>query len=225
MVTAEAEAAMHKFLGFVRTTLVGGLLYLVPIVVLLAILGKAIAIAHGISPPILKLLDAAHLGRILTPQVVAILLLVLFCFAAGLFARTVLAKRIGRTLETKVLANLPGYELIKSLSENIAGVDTSGARDPVVVRIEDAWQIAFVVDRLDDGHLAVYVPGVPSIRSGSLYYVTPERVQPLTIPVTSVVQALRRMGMDSNELLHGRVGSMNSGGATTSESSHQALVR
>ena len=197
---------MHKSLGFVRTTLVGGLLYLVPIVVLLAILGKAVALAHGISPPILKLLDAIGLGRILSPQVVAILLLVLFCFAAGLFARTVVAKRIGRALETKVLANLPGYELIKSIGENIAGVDTSGARDPVVVRIEDAWQIAFVVDRLNDGHLAVYVPGVPNSRSGSLYFIAPDRVKPLTIPLRSVLLTLRRMGMNSNELLRGRIG-------------------
>jgi uncharacterized membrane protein len=130
---------------------------------------------------------------------------VLFCFAAGLFARTAVAKRFGRALETKVLANLPGYELMKSIGESIAGVDTSGARDPVVVRIEDAWQIAFIVDRLEDGHLAVYVPGVPQCRSGSLYFVTPERVKPLKIPLKSVLQTLRRMGMDSNALLHGRV--------------------
>src|SRR5687767_9667629 len=113
-VSPPVEAAMPRTLGFVRTTLVGGLLYLVPIVVLLAVLGKAIGIAHQVSPPVVKLIEAVHLGEILTPQVVAILLLVLFCFAAGLFARTAFAKRIGRALETRVLANLPGYELIKS---------------------------------------------------------------------------------------------------------------
>ncbi len=197
---------MPKTLGFIRTTLVGGILYLVPIVVLLAILGKAIGLAHHVSPPLLKLLDAAHLGRVLTPEIVAILLLVLFCFAAGLFARTAFAKRIGRTLETRLLANLPGYEFIKGLSDSIAGVDASGTRDPVMARIEDAWQIGFIVDRLDDGHLAVYVPGVPQSRSGSLYFMTPDRVQPLAIPLISVLKTLRRMGMDSNELLHGRVG-------------------
>lgn len=197
---------MHQYLGFVRTTLVGGLLYLVPIVVLLAILGKAVQIAHQFSPPVLKAVEAAHLGGILTPQVIAVLLLVLFCFAAGLFSRTVVAKRFSRGLESKVLANLPGYQFIKSVSESLAGVDTSGVHDPVMARIEDAWQIAFIVDRLDDGHLAVYVPGVPECRSGSLYFMTAERVKPLTIPLKSALQTLRHMGVGSNELLHGGIG-------------------
>ncbi|HWM28617.1 MAG TPA: DUF502 domain-containing protein [Woeseiaceae bacterium] len=196
---------MSKLLGFVRTTLVGGLLYLVPIIVLLAILGKAVQIAHGISPPVLELVRTANLGGILTPQVVAILLLVLFCFAAGLFASTAVAKRIRQVLEAKVLSNLPGYEFIKGVSESLAGVDTSGVRDAVMVRIEDAWQIAFVVDHLDDGHLAVYVPGVPDSRSGSLYFMTAERVKPLKIPMTAALQTLRRMGVGSKELLRGGI--------------------
>lgn len=197
---------MSRLLGFVRTTLVGGLLYLVPIIVLLAILGKAVQVAHRISPPVLELVRSAHLGGILTPQVVAVLLLVLFCFASGLFARTAAAKRMRQVLETKVLVNLPGYEFIKGVSESLAGVDTSGVRDPVLVRIEDAWQIAVVVDRLDDGHLAVYVPGVPDGRSGSLYFMTAERVQPLKMSMTSVMQTLRRMGVGSKDLLRGGIG-------------------
>lgn len=197
---------MHQILRFVRTTLVGGLLYLVPIVVLLAILGKAVQVAHQFSPPVLELVEAAGLGGILTPQVVAVLLLILFCFAAGLFARTVVAKRFSRALESKVLANLPGYEFIKGVSENLAGVDTGSTHAPVMARIEDAWQIAFVVDRLDDGHLAVYVPGVPVSRSGSLYFMTADRVRPLPVPLKSALQALRHMGVDSNELLRGGIG-------------------
>jgi hypothetical protein len=65
---------MSQMPGFVRTTLVGGLLYLVPIIVLPAILGKAVQVAQQVSPPVVNLVTAAHLGGILTPQVVAILL-------------------------------------------------------------------------------------------------------------------------------------------------------
>ena len=196
---------MRQLLGFVRTTLIGGLLYLVPIIVLLVILGKAAQIVRQVSPPVIRMVESAHLGHILTPQVVAILILVLFCFAAGLFARTAVAKRIGRSLDSKVMANLPGYALIKSVGENLAGVDTSNVREPVMARIEDAWQIAFIVDRLDDGHLAVYVPGVPVARFGSLYFMTPEKVKPLSIPLKSALQTLQSMGVGSRELLRGGI--------------------
>lgn len=196
---------MRNILGFVRTTLLGGLLYLVPIVVIVAVLGKAIGLAHKVSPPVFNVLERAGLGHILTPQVVATLLLVFFCFAAGLFARTKFAKRIANTLETKVLSYLPGYEFIKGLSEGIAGVESSGARAPVMARIEDAWQIAFIVDQMDDGHLAIFVPSVPDSRSGSLYFMTPDRVKPMRAPLKSVMQTLRRMGVGSNGLLGGRI--------------------
>jgi len=198
---------MRSILAFVRTTLVGGLLYLIPIVVVIAIVGKALQISRQIAPPVLRAVEALHLGGILTPQVVAILLILLFCFATGLFARAAVAKRVGSALESKVLANLPGYQFIKSVGENLAGVETSSVREPVMVRIEDAWQIAFVVDHLDDGHLAVYVPGVPEARAGSLYFMTPDRVKHLTIPLKSLLQTLRRMGVGSKELLPGGVGS------------------
>ena len=43
---------MKKFGHFLRTTLVGGILFLVPIVVLIIVLSKALAIAHKLVDPI-----------------------------------------------------------------------------------------------------------------------------------------------------------------------------
>jgi uncharacterized membrane protein len=191
--------------GFVRTTLVGGVLYLVPVIVLLAILGKAMELAHGISAPTARMIESAGLGRILTPQVAAVLLLVLFCFGAGLFARSAVAKRFGTFLDTKVLVYVPGYSLFKSMGESLVGVEPAGVRNLVMVSIEDAWQLAVVVDELEDGHMAVYVPDVPEGRSGALYFMTPDRVRPLTIPLQSAMLVLRRMGTGSRELLKGGI--------------------
>jgi uncharacterized membrane protein len=38
----------------------------------------------------------------------------------------------------------------------------------VLARIEDSWQIAFLVERLEGGHVAVFMPGVPNPLSGSV---------------------------------------------------------
>jgi len=190
---------MRQLFAFLKATLIGGVLYLVPIVVLLVILGKAIQIANRIAPPLINLVERVGLGHILTPQVVSILILFLFCLAAGLFARTRVAKRIGAYLEDKILMNLPGYSMLKSIGESAVGVNASGIRDAVMVRIEDAWQVAFIVDQLADGLLAVYVPGVPDCRSGSLYFMTRERVKALDIPVECALKIVRRMGVGSSQ--------------------------
>lgn len=192
---------MRQLLGVFRATLTGGVLYLVPIVVLLVILGKATQIAQRIAPPIVHLVEDAGLGHILTPQIVTILALLIFCFAAGIFARTAVAKRIALFLEDKLLMNMPGYSMLKSIGESAVGVNASGIRDAVMVRIEDAWQVGFVVDQLADGLLAIYVPGVPDCRSGSLYFMTGDRVKPLDVPIESALKVVRRMGVGSNQLL------------------------
>ena len=188
--------------GFIRTTLVGGILYLVPIVLLVFVIGKAAQLMSGISPPFVRAIDRVGLGDILTPQVVAILLVVLFCFGAGLFARTVVAKRIVTFLETNLLANLPGYSFYKSVGASLAGDETQ-VGTLAFARIEDAWQIALVVDTLENGLLSVFVPDVPQGRSGSLYFMAPDRIRPLDIPIKDAMSTLRRMGMGSREILKG----------------------
>lgn len=195
---------MDKVLGFIRTTLVGGLLYLVPIVILIIVLGKAMSIAHKVAPAFSGVIAELQLADILTPRLFAVMLLIVFCFAAGLFSRTALAKSIGSFLDSKVLINIPGYGLLRSMGGGSEGIE-SFAHRPVLVSIEDAWQIAFVVDKLDDGSLAVYVPGVPEARSGSLYFMTSDRVRPLEIPASAAFQALRRMGVGSNQLFKGKL--------------------
>lgn len=72
-----------------------------------------------------------------------------------------------------------------------------------MVSIEDAWQLAMVVDELEDGLLAVFIPDVPEARSGSLLFVSPDRVRPLSITPKAALQTLRRMGVGSRELLKG----------------------
>jgi hypothetical protein len=43
---------MKKFGHFLRTTVVGGIFFLVPIIVLIIVLNKALAIAHKLVDPI-----------------------------------------------------------------------------------------------------------------------------------------------------------------------------
>ena len=159
---------MKRILKFLRTTLVGGILFLVPIVVLVIVLGKAMGLAHKIVDPLAEHLPVHSVIGLRTPVLLAIAIIVLFCFLAGVLARTALARKLVRNLETAVLANVPGYELFKGMGESMLGVEKQTGHQVVLARIEDAWQIAFLVERLEGGHVAVFVPGAPNPLSGSV---------------------------------------------------------
>jgi uncharacterized membrane protein len=73
----------------------------------------------------------------------------------------------------------------------------------VLPQIEDAWQGAFRVERLEGGHVAVFVPGAPNPLSGSLYFMTQDRIKAVDIPAAGAMKCLRRVGAGSSALLHG----------------------
>ena len=113
---------MKRLLRFLRTTLVGGLLFLVPIVVLVIVLGKAFTLVHQVVDPLAEHIPVHSVIGLRTPMLLAIGVIVLFCFLAGFFARTALAQWILNGLETAVLSNVPGYEFFKGSDTTIYGL-------------------------------------------------------------------------------------------------------
>jgi uncharacterized membrane protein len=205
---------MKPILKFMRTMLAGGILFLLPIIVVAIIIGKALAIARKIVGPLAAHLPMESVIGLDTPKLLAIALLVLFCFLAGVFARTALAQKAIGWLETSVLSNVPGYEFIKGLSGSLLGNETQPAHPVVLARIEDAWQLAFLIERLEGGQVAVFVPGAPNPQSGSVYFMTEDRIRLVDIPSTAALKCLKRYGMGSSALLGNRLSPGRSSGAT-----------
>jgi len=192
---------MKSLAGFVRTTVVGGVFYLVPVIVLVAVVGKALGISRKLVAPLTALFPLEGPLSFFSEKVLAIIVIVLFCFIAGLIAKTAGGKGFTRWLEANVLSLVPGYALIKSMSEGMSGIEEQSGREAVLARIEDAWQVALLVERLDNGHVAVYVPGAPSTSSGSVYFMTEDRIKPLGIPVSTAFKCVRRLGAGANAYL------------------------
>jgi uncharacterized membrane protein len=190
---------------FIKTTVVGGVLYLVPIIALLAVVGKAHEMTSKLVVPLASRIPFESPFGLEKPKLLAILVLVFFCFLAGLFAKTDRAKKIVDWVEDTILGNLPGYGFMKSLGESMVGIEKEGAHEVVLARIEDAWQIAFLVERIEGGHVAVFVPGAPSPWSGSVYFMTDDRIKSLDVPLKSALNCVKRLGLGSKAMMQGRL--------------------
>lgn len=189
---------MGRLLHFLRTTLLGGVLFLVPIIVLVVIIDKALGIAHRVSDPLAAYLPAMKHA----PVLLASALLTVICFAFGLLAMTALARKAVQWIETTILAKIPGYVFLKGAGESALGIEAHAPYPLVLARIEEAWQFGFLIEKLEGGHLAVFVPGAPNPMSGSVYFMGPDRVRPTDIPVSKALRCLNRLGAGAAELLH-----------------------
>lgn len=197
---------MKSLTAFLKATIVGGALYLVPIVLILVVLGKVHAVTIKLVTPIAQGLQVHDLGGMSFARLLGIALVILACFAAGLFARTRLAQQLVGWLEHAILSNLPGYSTISALGADVAGGGEARSEMKVVLaRIEDAWQLALLVERIDATHAAVFVPGAPDPKSGSVYLLTDDRLKVIDVPLREAMKCIKGLGVGSKALLAGRV--------------------
>ncbi len=195
---------MKSLSRFIRTTLAGGVLFLLPIIVMLLLLGKAMDIVQKLVRPLAERLPVESVVGLDAPKLLAVVLLIFFCFIAGVLARSAAARKTTNWLESAILSNIPGYEILKTISGNLLGSDEGQQRPVVLARIEDSWQIGFIFEQLDADYLAVFVPGTPDPKSGAVYLMGEDRVRRTDIPFREAYRCVKRYGLGAREML--RVG-------------------
>ena len=99
---------MKTLTQFVRTTIVGGLFFLAPIVVLIVILAKAFDFAKTGLNAVLVHIPAASELTAGAATVLSITIIALVCLLAGLVANTVTAQRLVNALGSSLLSKIPG---------------------------------------------------------------------------------------------------------------------
>ena len=149
---------MNAIAQFVRTTIVGGLLFLAPIVVLIVILAKAFDYAKkGLNAVVVHIPAVSDLSAGVATAL-AVVLVALVCFLAGLVARTVTAQRVVNALESSVLSKIPAYEYLKQESASALGVAEIAELPVVFVPMEGGWQLGVQTEALSDGLVSIFVP-------------------------------------------------------------------
>jgi uncharacterized membrane protein len=169
-------------------------IFLIPIVISVAVISKGLEITGVIAKSIAHVLPVDMIGGFAVAQVLAIVLLLLVCFVAGLLARAAIARRLVYGLEANVLSRVPAYALLKTKTQSMLSLEDVEGMPPVVVRFDDAWQIALEIERIEGGKVALFLPGAPDPWSGSICIADKDRVTPLDLPVAFVARMSKQLG-------------------------------
>ena len=191
---------MRAISHFVRITILGGILFLTPIVVLGLVLNKAYKAAGQVMQPLIGLVPTEVASRAAASATLASLVLALVCFFAGLLARTQWAQRIVNGLEASVLSKVPGYEYLKQAGASVLGADEMADHPVVFAQLGGGWRIGVQTDVVGEGLVAVFVPNSPNPSSGGVFLVAADRVRPAGAPLAAAMGALRRCGTGTGAL-------------------------
>ncbi len=193
---------MTGWTGLVKTTVIGGIVFLVPFIVVIFILGKAFELMRGIAQPLAAVFPRIDtVGEVVLLNLIAVALILAVCFVAGLLARAAAAGRLVKSLETRVLSRLPFYLFVKGMTESIIEAEGDTTLRSVLVRLDDYSQLAFEVERLPSGEVVIFLPGAPNPWSGAVCIVDAGRVTPLEAPMLAAVQNIKHLGKGTAKLL------------------------
>jgi uncharacterized membrane protein len=119
---------------FLKTTLIGGLLIVVPVYLTVLLLGKVLKGMIALLGPIVALFPESlhHFA-----QIIAIALVVVVCFMLGLIARTGLGRRAIAAFEQRVLERMPGFAMVRSVVRRVSGSSDDAQFQPVLVETDE----------------------------------------------------------------------------------------
>jgi uncharacterized membrane protein len=190
---------------FVKTTIIGGLSFLLPVAIIIFILSYALRLVRRIAEPISHSLHLDHLvgAGIGAVTILSAAVLVLIAFAGGIIARTAAGRRISRWSEDSFFGRFPHYQVIKSMAEGLAHIENASGLKPALINIEGGWQIGYLIEPLGKDWVVVFLPQAPSPMSGNVMYMPADRVRLLDITMVQAMSIVKAMGVGSGAALRG----------------------
>ncbi|MET1255742.1 DUF502 domain-containing protein [Aliikangiella maris] len=169
---------MEKLKIFIRKALIGGVLVLLPVVVIGFVFRWLFFLITDLIQPLTNYTVQQYGLPELVADSLVILLIIALCFVVGTLVSTGIGRWLHNHFDQYLVKLAPGYRLVKEIVIQIFGdSDKSPFAKGEVVRVKlfgehcETTVTAIVTDRLADGNVSIFMPTGPNPTSGNIYHV------------------------------------------------------
>jgi len=180
----------------VRATL-GGFLFVIPVYLAVLLLLKGMKSVAGIVRPLAKLLPES----VPADMLLSLLLVLVVCFLIGAAFLTRVGSSLRERIEKALFERIPGYAVIRSLTQKLAGSSDDKVWKPALFELEECLVPAFIIEEHNDGRYTIFVPSVPTPFAGAVYVADRARVHPLDVAFTDALRTVSKWGSGSKDLV------------------------
>lgn len=184
---------MRQALAFLRTTVIGGLIVVLPIWLVGLVLIRGLGQIKSAIEPLTKVTSAFA-----PPIAIAVLVLLFSCFLIGLLLQTASGSRLVNRLERRFTELVPGYSLFRGLTLGATGGAQNGLK-PALIGSGDNLEFGVVMEQAN-GFTTVFMPSAPSATSGSVRIVPDSSVRPLDMPLRKLLSCMSHYGEGASNL-------------------------
>ncbi|MBU0474215.1 MAG: DUF502 domain-containing protein [Bacteroidetes bacterium] len=194
---------MIKIKYFLQTTLFGGLLVIMPLIVSLLLIKWVFNfLLDAIEPITFIIIRTAKLNYLFSASISVVILLAI-SFAIGLFVKTKLGIFSHKYFEDNFLKRIPFYKIIKETIIQLFGTKKSLFRGVALVDLFGSGNLvtAFITDIHENGMYTVFVPSGPAPTAGFVYHIKAEYLTKIDYPLDQSMRTIISLGVGSNAIL------------------------
>jgi uncharacterized membrane protein len=200
---------LNRTKNFFRTTLLGGVIVVLPTIILAFAFKWLFGFVSGGIQPLTNLV-VNHLAlpkqyEEFIATLIVLSVIVFTCFFVGLFVRTRIGRWIYSAFENSLLSKAPGYKMVKETVNQFLGKKESPFSSVALAQIfeNDTMVTAFITDKHADGTITVFVPTGPNPTSGFIYHLDQQYVHPVDVSVEDAMRSVISCGAGSDALVKG----------------------
>ena len=195
---------MARMRNFLLNIFIGGLIVLLPIIILFQISQWLFSIFEETTRPLTNYLVATYSVN----EVAAILFSLISIFVLfsiiGMIVRTQLGNSLYQIIEKMLLFKIPGYKTVKEITEQISGKQKGLFKKVALISVGNTGVSAtgFVVDEIDEAHSTVFIPCGPNPTTGFILHVENKDITVLDISVESAMKTIISCGAGSAKFVN-----------------------
>lgn len=194
---------MEKIRTFIKSTILGGVIVVLPIAILAFIINWIVNSATDLIQPVTDFLkDNLHLPEFVDVIIIVIAVIIIL-FLLGTFVRVRLGGMLLRYIEGKIFNKAPGYSTIREIIVQLLGTERKPFSSVALAQPfgSDTLVTAFITEEHADGSYTVFVPNVPNPMSGNIFHLKAKYVHHIDVPVEEVLRSFIGFGTGSKNII------------------------
>ena len=193
---------MKRFGKFLRTTLMGGVLVVLPVALSFFLLRWIFNVVSRSISPLTKVIVGQSGTQKIVGDSISIAIIIIGCFLVGLTVMTQLGKYLYARVEDHILKIAPGYSLFKETLKQLVGREKRPFSSVVLGRVfgNETLMTGFVADEYANGRVTVFFPSALNPTTGLLCHLREQDLIRLDIPVESAMRTIIGCGTGASEL-------------------------
>lgn len=196
---------MIRLKKFLKTTLLGGVTVILPVVLTYYFLRWLYEFVIRQINPLTRMMEKTAQSNEYTflAHLLSIFIIVLTCFSVGLSIKTKIGRFIYHTIEIRILKIAPGYTLFKETIKQFLGQDRAPFSRVALVDIYGTGVLmtGFITDEHPEGIFTVYVPSGLNPTTGLIFHMEKQRVHVVDMSVEETMRSIIGCGSGSSKLI------------------------